>query len=33
LSSLEIPVQLYLPAERKIEDKYLTKEFLLAERY
>jgi hypothetical protein len=29
LSSLEITVQLYLPAERKIDDKFLDSEFLL----
>lgn len=32
LSSLEIPVQLYLPAERKIDDKFLSPEFLLGKR-
>lgn len=31
LKDLEIPVWIYLPRERKIEGKFLTKEFLLAE--
>lgn len=32
LALLEIPVQLYLPAERKIDDKFLSRDFLLGKR-